>query len=125
MRENIKKNEEFLNNLDQIRKESNDLVKKLEEEVKSFSKDKESRASKIEQMIADQKNKKSKIIDATKKARDEANKEQMQLDAMADDIKEKKENMTKDEELKTSEMDGVEGCKKKVASKESELKRAV
>merc|ERR1719421_1245088 len=44
---------------------------------------------------------------------------------MADDIKEKKENMTKDEELKTSEMDGVEGCKKKVASKESELKRAV
>ena len=49
----------------------------------------------------------------------------MQLDAMADDIKEKKENMTKDEELKTSEMDGVEGCKKKVASKESELKRAV
>ena len=74
MRENIKKNEEFLNNLDQIRKESNDLVKKLEKEVKSFSKDKESRASKIEQMIADQKNKKSKIIDATKKARDEANK---------------------------------------------------
>ena len=125
LRENIKKNEEFLNNLDQIRKESNDLVKKLEKEVKSFSKDKESRASKIEQMIADQKNKKSKIIDATKKARDEANKEQMQLDAMADDIKEKKENMTKDEELKTSEMDGVEGCKKKVASKESELKRAV
>merc|ERR1719473_2687319 len=118
LRENIKKNEEFLNNLDQIRKESNDLVKKLEKEVKSFSKDKESRASKIEQMIADQKNKKSKIIDAT-------NKEQMQLDAMADDIKEKKENMTKDEELKTSEMDGVEGCKKKVASKESELKRAV
>merc|ERR1719331_353229 len=124
LKENIKKNENFLNNLDQTRKESNDLVKKLEKEVKSFSKDKESRATKIEQMIADQKKKKSKIIDATKRARDDANKEHMQLEAAAEEIKTQKETMTKDQDALQSEKKAVEDCKKKVIAKQSDLKLA-
>merc|ERR1719460_1874644 len=42
LRENIKKNEHFIANLDQTRKDSTALVHKLEKEVKNFSKDKES-----------------------------------------------------------------------------------
>jgi structural maintenance of chromosome 2 len=124
LKENIQKNEHFLNNLDQTRKESTALVQKLEKEVKSFSKDKESRASKIEHMIADQKKKKSKIIDATKRARDDANKEHMQLEAAAEEIKSQQESMKKDEDAAEAEKKGCEECTKKVEAKKKELQRA-
>merc|ERR1719387_1496947 len=49
----------------------------------------------------------------------------MQLEAAAEEIKAQQETMKKDEDNLQSERNGVEDCKKMVASKETELKRAV